>query len=600
MDCISHDDIQELNWIKSARVGATKLMLAGVAFFASHKQRNQLFYQPTNPDASEFVKTELNPMIRDVPEVQRVFPHYQKRGPKNSDTMKMFSGVKLLIKGGKTAGNYRRVSTDIVYYDELEAFDKNVEKEGDPLTLGDKRTEGSFFPKSIRMTTPKTKNDSLIERAVEQSKRLYQYHVPCPECEKLQVIEWGGPGADFGIKFFDHDPETAVYECKHCHHHIENHQLTWMNDRGVWVDEFGRWIDTNSLYKCEDGEVIFLDDGELLFRTEEDKPEKPPRRISFHIWSAYSPFTAWSEIVKTFLDANETKRREGDTSALQTFVNTFLGETWSEEEGERPDWEALHKRREAYPAGNGRIKVPKRAVFLTGFIDVQDDRFEMGVYGWAEHSENWLIDYQVLVGNLSQQPIWDILFQFCNKTYQSETGQTHSVRWGIDTGGHYTKEVYEFVKRFAPGTMYPTKGSSDLTHPLYEYPRSLNKHGSRLIMVGTKQAKDTVYNSLAINSDDLTQPTPGYWHAPIADFASKTYFQQLTAEEKIMVRHKGRWMFNYDDKGRRNEALDIAVGSLVILRVHESHHGIDLARLASNTSHHKLTMDDIAKGLGKR
>ena len=31
MDCISHDDIKEINWIKSARVGATKIMLAGVS-----------------------------------------------------------------------------------------------------------------------------------------------------------------------------------------------------------------------------------------------------------------------------------------------------------------------------------------------------------------------------------------------------------------------------------------------------------------------------------------------------------------------------------------------------------------------------------------
>ncbi|EHW38965.1 large terminase domain protein [Escherichia coli DEC9B] len=45
------------------------------------------------------------------------------------------------------------------------------------------------------------------------------------------------------------------------------------------------------------------------------------RSITFHIWTAYSPFTTWVQIVYDWLDALK------DPNGLKTFVNTTLGET---------------------------------------------------------------------------------------------------------------------------------------------------------------------------------------------------------------------------------------------------------------------------------
>ena len=57
MNCISNDDIRIIDWIKSARVGATKIMLASTGYFAEHKHRNQVFYQPRDADADDFCKS---------------------------------------------------------------------------------------------------------------------------------------------------------------------------------------------------------------------------------------------------------------------------------------------------------------------------------------------------------------------------------------------------------------------------------------------------------------------------------------------------------------------------------------------------------------
>jgi phage terminase large subunit GpA-like protein len=50
MACISHDDIEEIDWPKAARVGNTKIMLAAIGYFSEHKRRNQAIWQPTDDD----------------------------------------------------------------------------------------------------------------------------------------------------------------------------------------------------------------------------------------------------------------------------------------------------------------------------------------------------------------------------------------------------------------------------------------------------------------------------------------------------------------------------------------------------------------------
>lgn len=73
--------------------------------------------------------------------------------------MKRFSnGRGFWCLGGKAAKNYREKSVDVAGYDELAAFDEDIEQEGSPTFLGDKRIEGSVWPKSIRGSTPKVRH----------------------------------------------------------------------------------------------------------------------------------------------------------------------------------------------------------------------------------------------------------------------------------------------------------------------------------------------------------------------------------------------------------------------------------------------------------
>lgn len=53
--------IREVNVVKSARVGYSKMLLGVYAYFIEHKQRNTLIWLPTDGDAENFMKTHVEP-----------------------------------------------------------------------------------------------------------------------------------------------------------------------------------------------------------------------------------------------------------------------------------------------------------------------------------------------------------------------------------------------------------------------------------------------------------------------------------------------------------------------------------------------------------
>ncbi len=74
-------------------------------------------------------------------------------------------------------------------------------KEGSPTLLGDKRIEGSVWPKSIRGSTPKIKGTCQIEKAANESAHFMRFYVPCPHCGEAQYLKFGDESTPFGLKW---------------------------------------------------------------------------------------------------------------------------------------------------------------------------------------------------------------------------------------------------------------------------------------------------------------------------------------------------------------------------------------------------------------
>lgn len=356
MNAMGYELIRVVNLIKSARVGYTKMLLGVEGYFIEHKSRNSLLFQPTDSSAEDFMKSHVEPTIRDVPVLLELAPWFGRKHRDNTLTLKRFSsGVGFWCLGGAAAKNYREKSVDVVCYDELSSFEPDVEKEGSPTLLGDKRIEGSVWPKSIRGSTPKVKGSCQIEKAANESAHFMRFHVPCPHCGEEQYLKFGDGSTPFGLKWEKSKPETVYYLCEHNGCVIRQSELD---------QKAGRWICDNTGMWTRDGLAYFSASGEEV---------PPPRSITFHIWTAYSPFTTWIQIIYDWLDALK------DPNGVKTFINTTLGEPYEEAVAEKLSHELLLEKVIHYAA-----PVPERVVYLTAGIDSQRNRYEMYVWGWAK------------------------------------------------------------------------------------------------------------------------------------------------------------------------------------------------------------------------
>ena len=562
LNAMGNDEIRTVNVRKSARVGYSKLLIAVAGYMVEHKRRNILFLVPSDTSSDGFMKSQIETMIRDVPAVRDLAPWYGIKNHRDStlDAKRFSHGKQLFCRGGKAAKNYRELSVDTVIYDELAAFDYDVEKEGSPTFLGDKRVEGSSFPKSIRGSTPKIKGPvdeggCQIEAAADESPHLFKFHIPCPHCGAEQDLKWGGKDCGFGIKWDPGKPQGAWYQCEVNACVIQQHE---MQDQQVK----GRWICERTSIWTRTGFDFFDSD---------DRDTPTPDSVSFHIWTAYSPFTTWGRIAAEFLLA------KGAANTLKTFTNTTLGETWEEDQGEKVEWQLLFGRREVWKG------VPARAVALMGGVDTQGDRYEGRVWAFGAGEECWLIHRFILYGNPASDELKRQVSQELHRQFIRSDGQVMKVeRWCWDSGGNYTDEVYGESRKHGVQWVIPIRGAPIYGKPIANMPRTRNKIKKVFLTeVGTDNAKELIYARLKLPVDTSRSqaglPQPGVIHLPADDdLCDEDELKQLTAETKILKIVGGRRVPRWDAAKRRNEALDCLVYALAALRISQQRFGLDL------------------------
>lgn len=542
MAAIGNDAIQEVDFMKSARVGWTKMLLAAIGYFAQHKRRNQALWQPTDDDRDEFVKAELDSMLRDVAIMRDVLPAYKDRHKDNTLLAKKFIGSMLYLRGGKAAKNYRRISVDVAMLDEIDAFDSDIEKEGDPVTLAAKRIEGATFPKLLVGSTPKLRGFSLVEARRLRADARYEYQIQCPDCEGWHALTWWGDDQPHGFKWTDDDPESVRHLCPHCGSLIDQGQFLAVAAGGRWVGDDGSSIDDAGLFRDAAGVLI-----------------PPHPHVAFHVWTAYSPAVSWSSIVREYLAARE-KADEGDENKLKAFINTTLGLSY-EGDIERTDAEELKQRAEPFPL---RL-VPRDCLLLLAGVDVQDNRVEIDVWGFGRGSQMWTIDHQVLYGNPAEEVFWHGLAEFLtDRRYPHVCGtELQLAGAGIDSGGHHTQAVYSFVLEHKRLNVFALKGRSASERHIKDGASQVDidwrgrrrKRGVLLWHVGTNHAKDLLHSRLQV-----TKPGPGYVH--LSSELPDEWFRQLAGEVRATRRGAQGLQSRWSATRKRVEALDMAVYAL--------------------------------------
>ncbi|HDD8906167.1 TPA: phage terminase large subunit family protein [Escherichia coli] len=575
MNSMGNDRIRTVNLIKSARVGYTKMLLGVEAYFIEHKSRNSLLFQPTDSAAEDFMKSHVEPTIRDVPVLLELAPWFGRKHRDNTLTLKRFSsGVGFWCLGGAAAKNYREKSVDVVCYDELSSFEPDVEKEGSPTLLGDKRIEGSVWPKSIRGSTPKIKGFCQIEKAANESAHFMRFYVPCPHCGEAQYLKFGDDATTFGLKWEKGKPETVYYLCEHNGCAIRQSELDQTD---------GRWICDNTGMWTRDG---------LTFYSAGDEEIPPPRSISYHIWTAYSPFTTWVQIVYDWLDALK------DPNGVKTFINTTLGEPYEEAVAEKLSFELLLEKVCHYDA-----QVPLRVVYLTAGIDSQKNRYEIYVWGWAPGEEAFLIDKQIIMGRPEDEDTLKRVDAVIRKKYRHADGTEISIsRVCWDTGGIDQNIVYQRSRKHGTFFVLPIKGASVYGKPVITMPKKRNQRGVFLCEVGSDTVKEMLYARFALPVVSASEVAPYTFRFPDnPDIFSDVEAKQLVAEELVEKVVNGRVKLQWDARKRRNEALDCLVYAYAALRISVQRWQLDLDALArarrDEQDDDEMTIEEIAAAL---
>lgn len=540
MDAFSNDDIVEVTVRKSKRVGYTKMLLAFIAYNAVHRRRKQALWQPTDDDRDSFVKSEVEPMLRDVPAAAAVVL------PGSESTLKLrtfLGGAVLHTLGGKAARAYRRITVAVAMLDELDGFDLQVEKSADPVTLARGRLEGAPFPKLISGSTPRVKGLSLVESREQHADARLQFHITCPHCQVEHPLMWGGKDAGHGFKWEADDPDSVQHLCPHCRGSIRQGDYLGLWHDGVWVSS------------C--GEYRFGPDAQ--WRDGAGNPRRPPRHVAFHLWAAYSPQRSWADIVREFVQAT-ARAKTGDVGPLMGFINETLGETW-EERFEQADEHALARRAEPYR----RFTVPIGGLVLVAGIDTQLDRFEVVTWAIGRGEESWCVDYSVIHANPADEREWVRLDDYLDTVFQHASGQVLRIQAAaIDTGGNHTHQVYNYVRTRSHRRVFAIKGETQAGKPVkgrstavdVNWKGQILKRSVKLWLVGTDTAKDLIHGRLQV-----ANPGPGYMH--FSQDLPREFYAQLTAEKRMPVRTsrgaETRWV---KPSGARNEVLDCSVYSI--------------------------------------
>ncbi len=526
MDAFTDPEVERITCMKSARVGWTKILNNVAGYFIHQDPCPIMIVQPTIEDAEGYSKEEIAPMIRDTPVLRELVSESKAKDSGNTILQKLFPGGSLSMVGANSPRGFRRVSRRVVMFDEVDGYPASAGAEGDQIKLGIKRTEYYWNRKIADGSTPTIADHSRVEKSYLASDQR-RYFVPCPHCGEEQFLKWGGQDAKFGIKWPEGEPDKAYYVCEHngC---IIDHSAK----RGMI--EQGRWLAT--------------------------KPENGPKHAGFHIWAAYSysPNATWGNLATEFLAAKE------DPEELKTFVNTALGECWTETFTAKLGAEGLAARVEEYSL----LTCPARCLLLTAAIDVQDNRLAVKVKGWGEGEESWLINWMEIFGDpsdLSKDGPWHQALNVLTQPYPHELGRSLKVRaTAVDTGGHFTNEAYMFCRLNKRRGVFAIKGSSKEGKPVLGKPSKQDVNwkgqtiasGVELRMVGTDTVKATVYGRIKRGAKD----GPGAYHWPLNISAAIEYFKQLTSEKQLPKYRNGQKYLVWVKKDKdRNEALDCEV-----------------------------------------
>lgn len=515
MDAFTDPKVHHIAVVASSQVGKTEAELNMLGYAIDQDPGGIIFIFPTVEEGKKFSKRRIAPMIRDTKPLREKVAAERSRDGDNTVLNKAYPGGMLSIVGSNAPAPLASTPARYIFGDERDRWAESAGKEGDPWELAKARTTTFYNYKLVEVSTPTVAGHSAIENGFHAGTEEY-WCVECPHCHEYIFIEFEHIIYEHTAKKINHKThytvQKAEFACPECG--CISQEAEMRRQKHKWVAKnqgaYGNGV------------------------------------RSFWINGFSSPWMGWKEIVLAYLQA------KGDPNKLQTVYNTKMGKLWDGEVYVDDADDEMLARREKYDA-----ELPEGVLFLSCGVDTQDNRLEYEVVGYGFEEENWGIERGVIPGKPSDEDVWERLDGVIDRAYRFKDGKGLKISITfVDSGGHYTQEVYEQCAKRLNKRVFAVKGKGGSGRPYTEVPKKTKIiKEDRVIgevwyyLIGVDSGKAKIMSMFGDNAEQK-------WHIPSNEGKgySAAFFNGLLSEKMVLKGKK--WVWEKIPGHNRNEALD--------------------------------------------
>lgn len=529
MNAFTEPGIHRVVVKSSSQIGKSDMMNNVIGRFAHLDPCAIMMIQPTIDMAQDYSKTRIAPMIRDTKVLNNLFYDVKSRDANNTILSKVFPGGRLIMCGANSPAGLASRPIRILLADEVDRFPDSAGTEGDPVDLAAKRMTTFWNSCMGLFSTPTNEGSSRIdEEYLAGTQEEWQHK--CPNCGEYHLLRHIDMTVDYKEIKTPSGKKTVIvndvkWRCPHCGFSFSEKEMK----------------QTPQKYISRNADAL-----------------KNGIR-SFFVNGFTSPWMTWTRIMREWLEA------KGDPEREKVIMNTVFGESYKQK-GAFEDEQIFLRRRESYGA-----ELPNGVLLLTAAIDTQDNRLEYEVVGWGKEEECWGIRKGIVLGAPNQARTWKEIDSILDKTYHFADGKgLKVVRTFIDSGGHYTSDVYNYCQKNFHKQRFAIKGRGGPGIPLIYKIAKANNAKAPLILLGVDDGKQQIMDRLSIDS-----PGPLYFHFPqdegIKELSNRgyddLYFKGIISEHKKVYKRNGVLREVWETtKNVRNEPLDLRNYNLACMK----------------------------------
>ena len=529
MNAFTEPGIHRVVVKSSSQIGKSDMMNNVIGRFAHLDPCAIMMIQPTIDMAQDYSKTRIAPMIRDTKVLTNLFYDVKSRDANNTILSKVFPGGRLIMCGANSPAGLASRPIRILLADEVDRFPDSAGTEGDPVDLAAKRMTTFWNSCMGLFSTPTNEGTSRIdEEYLAGTQEEWQHK--CPNCGEYHLLRHIDMTVDYKEIKTPSGKKTVIvndvkWRCPHCGFSFSEKEMK----------------QTPQKYISRNADAL-----------------KNGIR-SFFVNGFTSPWMTWTRIMREWLEA------KGDPEREKVIMNTVFGESYKQK-GAFEDEQIFLRRRESYGA-----ELPNGVLLLTAAIDTQDNRLEYEVVGWGKEEECWGIRKGIVLGAPNQDRTWKEIDNILDKTYHFADGKgLKVVRTFIDSGGHYTSDVYNYCQKNFHKQRFAIKGRGGPGIPLIYKIAKANNAKAPLILLGVDDGKQQIMDRLSIDS-----PGPLYFHFPqdegIKELSNRgyddLYFKGIISEHKKVYKRNGVLREVWETtKNVRNEPLDLRNYNLACMK----------------------------------